>query len=216
MHSSHVFRNIGQLKITQIDHGLNGIIHQAEQIGATGQGDRLRIVAGQQEQGLVDILRPVVFEQIQQHRFYLCSGSNVNVSTSISPWSVNFSAGMTDSERKLSVIHGCSSLQPSSAAAVSRASNCFTSSAAGSGETSPPNGKGTLARTSPSTTQAKPPPISSRTWAARKISPSFAPATTRLCASCATLEAMAPLRNPKPLTSPRPTLPLAWCRSMTT
>ena len=44
---------------------------------------------------------------------------------------------------------------------------------------------------------------------------SSTPATTRLCASCATVEANAPRRRPKPCTSPTPTRPVAWWRSTT-
>src|SRR5205823_1191028 len=49
----------------------------------------------------------------------VCNGTNVNVSTSTNPRSVNFSEGITESERKLSVIQGCSNAQPNWAAAVS-------------------------------------------------------------------------------------------------
>ena len=44
---------------------------------------------------------------------------------------------------------------------------------------------------------------------------SSAPTTTTLCASCATVDANAPLRRPKPRTSPTPTRPVAWWRSIT-
>ena len=49
-----------------------------------------------------------------------------------------FSAGMTESERKLSVMQGWSSVQPSSAAAASSVCSCCTRASTGSGETSPP------------------------------------------------------------------------------
>ena len=47
------------------------------------------------------------------------------------------------------------------------------------------------------------------------MSSSSTPTTTRLCASCATVEANAPARSPKPRTSPTPTGPVAWWRSTT-
>ena len=47
------------------------------------------------------------------------------------------------------------------------------------------------------------------------MSASSTPTTTRLCASWATVEANAPARSPKPRTSPSPTRPVAWWRSIT-
>ena len=47
------------------------------------------------------------------------------------------------------------------------------------------------------------------------MSASSTPTTTMLCASWATVVANAPARSPKPRTSPSPTRPVAWWRSMT-
>src|SRR5439155_1719582 len=44
---------------------------------------------------------------------------------------------------------------------------------------------------------------------------SLMPTTTTLCASCATVEAIAPRCRPKPRTNPRPVRPVPRCRSIT-
>ena len=60
-----------------------------------------------------------------------------------------------------------------------------------------------------------PPLLSIRVLAASAISASLVPTTSRLWASWATVEAMAPQRIPKPLQKPKPTLPVSWWRSNT-
>src|SRR5579885_34730 len=82
---ARIFFDIGQLQIAQIDDRLNLVIRKAQQICATGQGNRLDIGARQQDQGVIQVLGPVVFQKIYQHACYPCSESKVNVSTSTSP-----------------------------------------------------------------------------------------------------------------------------------
>ena len=64
-----------------------------------------------------------------------------------------------------------------------------------------------------------PPPNCSSALTAASISASLSPATIILCESCEIVVANAPLsRWPearRPFTSDKPTLPVAWCRSMT-
>ena len=67
----------------------------------------------------------------------------------------------------------------------------------------------------PSTATTQPPPSSCRRAAQARIEASSTPTATTLWASWATVEAKAPRRRPKPVTSPRPTRPVAWWRSMT-
>ena len=60
-----------------------------------------------------------------------------------------------------------------------------------------------------------PPPMFASRRTANAIAASLIPTTTTLCASCATVEASAPRRSPKPRTNPSPIRPVPRWRSIT-
>ena len=79
----------------------------------------------------------------------------------------------------------------------------------------PAKGNASSARTRPPWTATNPPPSASRRLTATAMSSSPAPTTQMLWLSWPTEEASAPWRKPKPLTKPRPILPLRPWRSST-
>ena len=78
----------------------------------------------------------------------------------------------------------------------------------------PKMGSFTWPSTTPSSTATSPPPQSTRRLAARAMSSSLSPTTSRLWASWATVWARAPWM-PKPLAKPQAKEPVLWCRSKT-
>ena len=70
-------------------------------------------------------------------------------------------------------------------------------------------GSSTSPSTSPSATTTMPPPTSASVLAASAMSASLVPTTSRLWASWATVEAMAPRLMPKPLVKPTPKVPVS-------
>ena len=141
-------------------------------------------------------------------RRHTASGTSSKRSTSTRPRSVIFRCGMTDSARNASVRNGVAPDQPSSCAASLHARLCAITSASGASERSPATGSGHSARTRPDSSPRRSRRRARR--AARSRRPcrrSDMPTTTRLCASCATLDASAPRRRPEPVTNPSPTRP---------
>ena len=70
-------------------------------------------------------------------------------------------------------------------------------------------GSSTSPSTLPSATTVMPPPQAASVFAARAMSSSFVPTTSKLCASCATVDAIAPRLMPKPFTKPQPHVPVS-------
>src|SRR5581483_6282088 len=162
--------------------------------------------------GVVHRHEPAV---LQDHGASTASGTSSNRSTSTSPRSVSFSLGITDSARNDRSWKGASTVEPSSCAAATIARLRATTSSSGASDSSPATGSGSSASTcAPSTTTMPPPMFASRRTAAA-IAASLIPTTTTLCASCATVDAIAPRRRPKPRTSPRPVRPVPRWRSIT-
>ena len=103
---------------------------------------------------------------------------------------------MTESARNDSVRNGVAPDQPRPCAASLQARLCAMTSASGASERSPATGSGHSATTRRPSTATMPPPSSTSRSIAKVMSRSFMPTTTRLCASCATLEASAPRCEP--------------------
>ena len=113
--------------------------------------------------------------------------------TSIRPWSVILSAGITESARKPSEWNGASSVHPSARAALAQRAAAGDDAVGRARRTSAPRpGSASSARTPRSCTATMPPPSSPSRRAARTMSSSSTPATTMLWASWATVEAIAP------------------------
>ena len=106
------------------------------------------------------------------------------------------SAGITESARNDIVRNGVAPLQPSAAAASVHARLCAITSSSGATEKRPATGSGHSASTRPSSTATIPPPSSTARATAASMSSSETPSTTRLCASCATVDASAPRCRP--------------------
>ena len=143
------------------------------------------------------------------------SGTSAKASTSTSPRSVIFSDGITDSARNESVMNGASIVTPCVASRSCNPSSPSATSSSGRSESSPAIGSGSSPRTSPSSATTSPPPSACARAAHSAMSTSDTPTTTRLCASWATVEAKAPPVSPNPRTSPSPTRPVPWWRSIT-
>ena len=126
-----------------------------------------------------------------------------------------FRLGITDKARKAMVWKGEGSSHPSARAAATQAWLAEMTSSSDASESNPAIGSFSSALTIPPSTTTTPPPVSDRRRTARSMSSSFTPTTTMLCASCATVEASAPLRSPKPRTKPSPMRPVPRCRSTT-
>ena len=133
-----------------------------------------------------------------------------NFVQSTSPRSVSRSSGRQARGMSAIVIKGETMSQPISFQASERAATFSLISSALSGFISPASGSSTQPRILPSRTAHMPPPQRISVLAARAMSSSFVPTTSRLCASCATVEAIAPHLMLKPLTKPTPCLPVLW------
>ena len=113
------------------------------------------------------------------------------------------------------VMNGEGMVQPISSHARSSAWTLPLISTASLSSMRPAMGSSTRLTTAPSATTTWPPPHAASVLAASAMSASFVPTTSRLCASCATVDAMAPRLMPKPFTKPQPNVPVAWWRSNT-
>ena len=112
-------------------------------------------------------------------------------------------------------MNGASIRTPCSSSSATSSSSRSTTASAGCSDSRPATGSASSPRSSPPSATAIPPPSSISRRAQAAMLASSAPTTTMLCASCATVDANAPLRRPKPRTSPTPTRPVAWWRSIT-
>ena len=121
---------------------------------------------------------------------------------STNPRFVSLSSGRQASGIRAIVMKGEGMVQPISAQVCSRACTFSLIASAGSASMRPAMGRSTSPSTSPSATTTMPPPHAASVFAASAMSASFVPTTSRLCASCATVEAIAPRLMPKPLTKP--------------
>ena len=100
------------------------------------------------------------------------------------------------------VMNGDGIVQPISAHAFSIAATAFVISSSGRSLIRPAIGSGSRATSLPPLATAIPPPHSTRALATTAISSSLVPTTSRLWASWATVEAIAPSSMPKPSTKP--------------
>jgi hypothetical protein len=152
---------------------------------------------------------------LAQPAYDTCRSVSSKRVTSTKPWSVIFSAPITDRLRNDNAMNGRRSFTSSRWAASCSANNWALSVGASASLINPAMGSGTRASTAPSLITQNPPRIFTSSTAAVNMSWSLVPVTIRLCESWHTDEAIAPADSPKPRTNPRPVFPLAWCRSMT-
>ena len=144
------------------------------------------------------------------------SGTSSKRSTSTRPRSVSFRLGITESARNERCWNGASSVQPSARAASTIARDC--------GDDLVERRVGEQARR-PAAAARRAPRRRRRRRSRRRgsravrtaaaIDASFIPTTTTLCASWATVDAIAPRCRPKPRTKPSPMRPVPRWRSTT-
>ena len=143
------------------------------------------------------------------------SGTSSNASTSTSPRSVIFSDGITESARNESVMNGASIVTPCSASRSCSASRPSATCSSGASESSPAIGSASSPRTSPSRATTSPAAERLRARRAQRhvaVVHADHDEVVRVVGDGRRERAAS---SPKPRTSPRPTRPVPWWRSIT-